>query len=165
MSRKKQWSKNMKYEVKVEMTINPSEAFMIDSGFKNNDGELFQDYRPILLVIANCIVNNEQITIVLSESELWDLRSRVNMGMSVGDVSGADLLLKIYGLIIECQKKKLIAEACSENKIILLSQEEYDEIENENIELAWLDTEVKHAREREDEDYTKDYSEARYSPT
>lgn len=136
------------------LTINTAEAFIIDDAFKSNDGDtVFRDYRNILIMVGRCIASSKDVTLGLNEQELWDLRARIRMAVGVGNQTGADLLCRIYELILECEQARMLGNA------VLLTQEQIDEIDAEIAELAWIDTEVKHARERENEDYSEDYAE------
>lgn len=151
MSRKKLNDNKVK-----DLTINAGDAFIIDAAFKSSEGDVFQDYRDILFMVGRCITSNQEVTLGLTERELWELRARVSMMISVGQRTGADLLCRIYTLIVECEYEDIIESLAFDKPIIFLSQEE---MENKITELARYDTEVKLARERKNEDYSENNSE------
>ena len=153
MLRKKLNEKTVK-----NLTINTEEAFIIDAAFKSSDGDVFRDYRDILFMVGRCIASNKEVTLGLTERELWVLRARISMTTSVGQRTGADLLCRIYTLILESETEDIIDSLPFDKPVRFLNQEEMEDMQNEIIELAWYDTEVKHARERENEDYSENNS-------
>ena len=124
-----------RHSIVKDLTISSDEALIIDAAFKSAEGDIFSEYREMLSLVGRCISSNQDITLGLTEQELWDLRARINMAVSVGRTTGADLLRRIYTLILECRAENLFNNLSFDCPVIFQSE-----------------AEVKDVRERENED-------------
>ena len=141
-----------------DLTIRSDEAFIIDAAFKSAEGDVFKEHRNLLSLVGRCIASNQEVTLGLTEQELWDLRARINMTASVGHTTGADLLGRIYALILECRSENLFDCLSLNYPVVFLNEAELREMQNEIPETARCDVEVTNASDRENEDQAEDNS-------
>lgn len=85
------------------LLISPQEALIIDGGFKAwITCEEEQKYiKELLGKLAAPITTGQPVRLAFSEYELWLLRNHIDATRKVGQVSGQDLLLKIYAALLE----------------------------------------------------------------
>jgi len=86
----------------VQLTLDVNEARAIDASLKE-DRETLDDYRWFLLQIGRCIVEKTDVTIGLSEQDLWFLRDKVSIGVK----GGLEALVKVYRLLLEFDQDRL----------------------------------------------------------
>jgi len=121
----------------IRFTISPPEAMLLEINLRGA-GLDFQLHRDWMRQIGRVLLDKSQGAIFIeSESDIWFLRDSIDPNSSVGDISGLDLITRVYGLLLG-------------HNVKLLEEGKEDANENEN--------------QNTDEDRTEDRPEAAAVP-
>ncbi len=102
----------MKKQDMIQLFLTPEQARVIEISFHNywksdRDGD---DMRYISRRLGNIMLTNTRRAIECSLEELWQLRKIIDPQVKSGQTTGMDVLLVIYGAILELHPMATVGE-------------------------------------------------------
>jgi len=90
----------------VKLILTSEEAQIIEISLKGDkcDRERLSIMRPFLVSLGVSMLDDRDIEVDLTDKDLWFLRDYIDPCASVGNISGIDVIKKIYDVLLEHRK-------------------------------------------------------------
>lgn len=87
------------------LPLNSQEAQIIEISLKGGDPRI-DKYRKFLLEIGECLISENEMTITVTEDDLWFLRDKLISSIRIGETTGMDLIKKVYKLLLAIEQER-----------------------------------------------------------
>lgn len=87
------------------LPLNCQEAHILELSLRGGDPKI-ERYRRFLLQIGECLISGEDTTLTVTEEDLWFLRDKLVPSVRVGEITGMDLIKKIYRLLLTIEQER-----------------------------------------------------------